>query len=79
MIYLVILNLSSASRHFNTKSTGVDRNIIFDLGSTEGKREIEARKWRHTDTALLIVCAPTWERGGGHQLPRYRITGPKCF
>ena len=38
------------------------------------KREIEARKWGHTDTARLIVCAPTWERGVGRQLPRSGIT-----
>ena len=31
-------------------------------------------KWGHTDTARLIVCAPTWERGGGRQLPRSGIT-----
>ena len=24
------------------------------------QREIEARKWGHTNTARLIVCAPTW-------------------
>ena len=40
------------------------------------EREIEARKWGHTDTARLIVCAPTWERGGGRQLPRSGITAP---
>ena len=39
------------------------------------EREIEARKWGHTDTARLIVCAPTWERGGGRHLPRSGITG----
>ena len=38
------------------------------------KREMEARKWGHTDTARLIVCAPTWERGGSRQLPRSGIT-----
>ena len=38
------------------------------------QREIEARKWGHTDTARLIACAPTWERGRGRQLPRSGIT-----
>ena len=42
------------------------------------KREIEARKWGHTGTARLIVCAPTWERGGGRQLPRSEITDSSC-
>ena len=38
------------------------------------QREIEARKWGHTDTARFIVCAPTWDCGGGRQLPRSGIT-----
>ena len=42
------------------------------------QREIEAREWGHTNMASLIVCASTWERGGGRQLQRSRITASVC-
>ena len=42
------------------------------------QREIEAREWGHTNTVSMIVCASTWERGGGRQLQRSRITASVC-
>ena len=39
------------------------------------QRKIEVMKWEHADTAHLIVCAPTWERGGSRQLPRSGTQG----
>ena len=50
MIYSVILNLSSASCYFHTKSQ--KHNFQSRLNSR--KRKIEARKWGHADTARLI-------------------------
>ena len=52
----------------------VNNLVLFRSWLNRRKREIEARKWGHTDTAHLIVYAPTWERGGGRQLPRSGIT-----
>ena len=57
------------------KKREINNNFRSWLNSRQ--HEFEARKWGHTDTAHLIVCTLTWERGGGHQLPRSGITVSK--